>query len=157
MRYLISTAVILLMAVVPISAANFNLYNGTWLNPAPTPQAVTKLEISIVDSKARVHAFGQLRPKKDYDWGWESASSHSDGHLSVRYRNSSCTRFLTINLSGNTLVVKTRTHFTDNSGRPDRDDTDRLKRSLQPKPQTTPKPMDPVHPKPVTTSPQGKY
>ena len=157
MRHFISAAVILLLMVAPLSAANLNLYNGSWINPVSAPQAVTKIEISVVDSKARVNAFGQLHPKKDYHWGWESASSHADGHLSVRYRNSYCQRDLTITLTGNTLVVKTHTHFTDGSGRPDRDGTDRLNRYLQPSTQTTPKPMGTVHPKPVNNTPTGKY
>ena len=165
MRHLRSAATILLLMVGPLSAANLNLYNGTWMNPAPTPQAITKLEISVVDSKVHVHAFGQLRPKKDYDWGVEPASSYSDGHLTTRFETSSCVQNLTISLSGNKLVVKTHTHYTDGSGRPDRDETDTLKRSLTPTTQQTPKPVDPAHPKPMdpinpkpaSNTPSGKY
>ena len=157
MRHLLSILAIAFFLVGTAFAANLNQYNGTWFNPASAPQAITKLEIRVVDSKAHVHAFGQLRPKKDYDWGWENASSYADGHLSVRYRKSDCLRDLTINLSGNRLVVKTHTRYTDGSGRPNKDDTDRLNRYLQPATQTTPKPMGTVHPKPVDNAPTGKY
>jgi hypothetical protein len=140
------------------AGANLNLYNGTWINPAANPQAITKIEISVVDSKAHVHAWGQTRPKKDYDWGWEPASSSSDGHLGTRYQNSFCVRDVTITLtSSGRLVVKTHTRFTDTSGRPDRDDTDTLKRLLTPATQQTPKPVDPTHPKPANSAPEGKY
>jgi hypothetical protein len=163
-RLFLALALVALMAE-PAAAANFNLYNGTWINPAAAPQAITKIEIGVVDSKAHVHAWGQLRPKKDYDWGWEPASTYTDGHLATRYKNSSCVRDLTISLSGNALVVKTHTHFTDSSGRPDRDDTDTLKRLLTPTTQQTPKPLDPAHPKPMdpitpkpaSNTPSGKY
>ena len=164
MRHLIcATTMVLFM--IGTAAADLNLYNGTWTNPAASPQAITKLEIGVVDSKVHVHAFGQLRPKKDYDWGWEPASTYTDGHLATRYKNSSCVRDLTISLSGNALVVKTHTRFTDSSGRPDRDDTDTLKRLLTPTTQQTPKPLDPAHPKPMdpinpkpaSNTPSGKY
>ena len=154
MKRLFLALTLLALIVGSAAAANFNLYNGTWMNPAPAPQAITKIEIGVVDSKAHVHAWGQLRPKKDYDWGWEPASTYTDGHLSVRYQNSLCTHDLTITLSGNRLVVKTHTRYTDGSVR---DFTDRLNRYLQPSTQTTPTPMDPVHPKPVTAAPEGKY
>ena len=165
MKRLFLALVLLALIVVSAVAANLNLYNGTWLNPAPAPQAITKLEIGVVDSKVHVHAFGQLRPKKDYDWGWEPASTYTDGHLATRYKNSSCVRDLTISLSGNALVVKTHTRFTDSSGRPDRNDTDTLKRLLTPTTQQTPKPLDPAHPKPMdpitpkpaSNTPSGKY
>ena len=157
MRHLITAAVILLVMTAPLSAGDLSIYNGTWFNPAPTPQAVTKLEINT-DSQVLVHAYGQLRPKKDYDWGSKYADCHGDDRLFVSYRNSSWRRLLIISLSGNTLIVKTQTHFIDNSGRPNREDTDRLRRSLQPETQTTPTPMDPAHPKPIgNTTPTGKY
>lgn len=105
----------------PLSAADINLYNGIWINPSYAPQAVTKIEISVVDPKIRVHAFGQLCPKTDYDWGWESASSHDDSQLSARYRNTACLRDLTMTLTGNRLVVKTHTHYSDGSGRSNRE------------------------------------
>ena len=146
--------VLFMIGTVP--AANLNLYNGTWMNPAPAPQAITKLEISVVDSKVHVHAFGQLRPKKDYDWGSQYADCHGDDRLFVSYRNSSWRRLLIISLSGNTLIVKTQTHYTDDSGRPDKEDTDTLRRLLQPV-NPTPKPVGKVHPKPVSDTPTGKY
>jgi len=156
MRHFLSIIAISFFLVGTAFAANLNLYNGTWINPASAPRAITKLKIRVIDSKAHVHAFGQLRPKKDYDWGWGSASSHAGGQLSVRYRKSDCRRDLTITLSGNRLVVKTHTHYTDASGRPDKDDTDTLRRLLQPA-DPTPKPMGKVHPKPVSRTPTGKY
>jgi hypothetical protein len=166
MRHLLYTAAIAIFLVGSVAAANLNLYNGTWMNPSPAPQAITKLEIGVVDSKVHVHAFGQLHPKKDYDWGAEPANSYSDGHLTTRYQTSSCVRDLTISLTGSgRLVVKTHTHYTDSSGRPDRDDTDTLKRFLTPTTQQTPKPvdpvnpkpMDPINPKPASNTPTGKY
>ena len=165
MRHLVSTATILFVMAGPLFAANFNLYNGNWINLASVPQAITKIEISVVDSKAHVHAWGPLRPKKDYDWGWEPASTYTDGHLATCYKNSSCVRDLTISLSGNTLVVKTHTYFTNDSGQPDRDETDTLKRLRTPATQqppkpvdpAQPKPMDPNNPKPASNTPSGKY
>ncbi|GEM_PF-2243737 len=156
MKHLLLTTAIVLFLIGNASAANLNQYNGTWIKSGSDSPAVTKLDIQVVDSKAHVHAWGPERPRKDYDWGWAAASSHADGHLTVRYQNNSCRHNLTINLSGNRLIVMTLTHYTDDSGRPDKDDTDTLRRLLQPV-NPTPKPVGKVHPKPVSNTPTGKY
>lgn len=146
-------------------AADFNRYNGTWINPASGTLTVSKMEIGVVDSKVHAHTWGALQPKKDYDWGSTGASTYSDGHLVLRYRTATCTRNLTVNLtSQGSLVVKTRTHYTDGSGRTDSEVSETLRRTLTPSTQT-PKPMDRTHPKPAdrvyprsnSGEPTGKY
>ncbi len=141
-----------------VSAADFNRYKGTWGNLASGTLTVSKMEIGVEDSKVHIHTWGALRPKKDYDWGATGASTHSDGHLSLRYRTATCTRNLTVNLTRQgTIIVKTKTHYTDGSGRADTEVSETLRRVLIPDTQT-PEPMDPVNPIPASQyEPTGKY
>jgi hypothetical protein len=166
MKKIFITIVLSLFFAGIASAADFNRYNGTWGNYGSGTLTVTKMEISVVDSKVHVHTWGPLQPKKDYDWGWTPASTHADGHLSLRYKTSKWTRNLTVNLnSRGHLVVNTKTHYTDGSGKPDSEVRETLRRNLTPATQTpkpvdriSPRPAEKVNPKPYSSSaPTGKY
>ncbi len=132
MRQLFMAVTWVALAVGTVFAFSVEQYAGTWINRDSNTRGITKVEIRVNDSKADVRVWGKCHPA-DCDWGWENANSFTDGHLSAMYRNNFSVRNLKLTLSSRTtLVVKVHTHFTDNSGRPDRDNTYTFRRVLTP-------------------------
>ena len=132
MRRILVAATLVAMAASMALAFTVHQYAGTWLNRDSNTRGITKVEIQERDSKAKVRVWGKCQPA-DCDWGWENANSAYDGHLWTTYRNNFSTREVTFTMrSLTTLVVKEHTHFTDNSGRPDKNNTYTLIRVLTP-------------------------
>jgi hypothetical protein len=142
MKYFLSTLVIIFFITGTAVAANINQYKGKWINTDKNTRGVTKIIFSIDGGgKASVHVWGKCSPQ-DCDWGWKNCNSYLDGHLSARFRNDFSIKNLTINLiSQGKLKVKVHTRFTDNSGRPERENTYTFRRLLKPVTQT-PKPIN---------------
>lgn len=132
MRQLLVAVTLMMMAASIAFAFSVHQYAGTWINRDANTRGITKVEIREHDSKADVRVWAKCRPT-DCNWGWENANSYADGHLSTTYRNDFSVRDLTLTMSSrSTLVVKEHTRFTDNSGRPDRNNLYTLRRVFTP-------------------------
>ena len=97
---------------------------GEWIEDASTG-GITKVVIRIEGEDIFVHMWGSCSPT-DCDWGEVSTpvSDVADGFLSIEWTPSFCemTQILTCP-TPNRLKVESHTHYIDDSGRPDRDDT----------------------------------
>ncbi|MEI8102435.1 MAG: caspase domain-containing protein [Chlorobium sp.] len=110
-------------------AAYVDRFVGRWTNENPNTSGITRVEIESRLGKVSVHMWGKCHPN-DCDWGTtNSIEDNNDGILAVTWTMKFKTdkQQLSILENGN-LRVSGRTHFTDNSGRPDYDSTHYFKR-----------------------------
>lgn len=164
MKHFLMALIIGFFMVGTASSADINQYIGTWTNIDRNTRGITKMVFGgDGGGKINVHVWGKCSPQ-DCDWGWKSCNSHYDGHLFAQYRNNVSVTDLTMNMTNiSTLAVKANTRYTDNSGRPPRENMYTLRRLViqqqtpQPMNQAIPKPMDWRTPPPVTNQPTGKY
>jgi hypothetical protein len=101
-------------------------FAGHWENENPNTGGITRVEIRSDASTIFVHMWGKCYPT-DCDWGEETTgiSDANDGVLSIMWTFSFKveTQQLTVLLDGR-LMVTGHVHYTDDSGRPDRDYTE---------------------------------
>jgi hypothetical protein len=93
---------------------------GEWTNKVPKT-GITRVSIGQRLDKAIVRAWGACEPT-DCDWGnaQTAASSANSGTLQVEWNPGFDITHASLTIGeGNRLEVRTKTHFTDNSGRPD--------------------------------------
>ena len=118
----------MLMFLGPSSAsAGLDQFSGRWGNINTKTRGVTRLEISIVDSKVKVHAYGMCLPK-DCDLGELEGIAYAPN---VGSKLSETAQAITVSYAGgerimilrpianDRLQVETFTRFTDKSGRTD--------------------------------------
>lgn len=97
---------------------------GLWQNVDAQTGSLPQIQISMQGNQVIVHAWGACFPTY-CDWGQATASSSSNGTLSVVWQLGGIevnTQSLTI--SGGQLHSALHTHFIDGSGRPDYDAAD---------------------------------
>ena len=106
-------------------------FAGEWTNKNPKTSGITRVLIEQRLDKLIVQAWGACRPI-DCDWGATQtlASAASSGTIQVEWT----TNFDTVNATltigeDQQLEVKTKTHFTDSSGRPDYEGVEYFQRS----------------------------
>jgi hypothetical protein len=95
-------------------------FSGEWTNHVPRT-GITRVSIEQRLDKAIVHAWGACEPI-DCDWGTAqtAVSAANSGTLQVEWNPRFEITHATLTIGeGNRLEVRTKTHFTDNSGRPD--------------------------------------
>ncbi len=156
MKRLFLALIVFFLGMGIAAAADSRQYNGTWMNTDTNTRGITKVVVKGAGGKASVHVWGKCSPQ-DCDWGWENCNSYADGHLSTHYNNDFSVRNLTITMpNSGTLQVQAHTHYTDNSGRSDRDATYTFRRVFKPV-QQTPKPLGGFQVKPPSEEPTGKY
>ena len=124
----IALAVCLLVASSLSSAsANLNQFAGRWENTDPKTGGLTRLEISVIGTKVKVHAYGYCEPS-DCDLGEVEGVAYApsvDSNLTetakaitVKYTDGE--RIMVIRpAESNRLQVETFTRFSDKSGRAD--------------------------------------
>jgi hypothetical protein len=96
-------------------------FTGTWVNMNSTTGGVPRLTVEQKLDKAIVHGWGACLPK-ECDWGTAetAASEASSGRLQVEWNPGFSTKQATLTIGqGDRLEFKMKTHFKDNSGRPD--------------------------------------
>jgi hypothetical protein len=106
-------------------------FAGQWKNQNQATSGITRVLIDQRVDEAIVHAWGACHPT-DCDWGTAetAASAANSGRLQVEWKKGFeiTTAILTIG-EGNRLEVRTTTHFTDTSGRPDFESADYFERT----------------------------
>ena len=147
----------ILLVIGNAVADEYYEYGGTWVNTNPDTREITKVKIQNDGGKYGVQVWGKCHPQ-DCDWGGKPCNSYADSHLTARFTNDFSVRDLTFTMrDANVLEVKVHTRFTDNSGRPERETTERFRRQLTPTTQT-PRPLGKKFPKPAgSDEPTGKY
>jgi len=102
-------------------------FAGIWVNSDPNTRNVPQVTIETTSATtANVHVWGACTPTW-CDWGTTTASL-SSGAFQASYNPGFAVKQLSISRSGEQLVVKIHTHFTDNSGRADYDSTNIMNR-----------------------------
>ena len=98
----------------PVSALN-----GMWYGAAGT-KSITKIKIYKAGRRTKVHAWGKCHPN-DCDWGLANAQAINSTKLIVYWNQGFVRRRMVIRKVGaNRLKVRTFSHYTDGSGRPNR-------------------------------------
>ncbi len=112
--------------VIPTSTSTpvpLQAFAGQWFNEDPDTKDITHIEIDVEGASVMVHVWGKCEPK-DCDWGETQAdiSEAEKGILLVKWEFSfKVETQKMILLSDGRLQVTKHTHFTDNSGRSDRE------------------------------------
>lgn len=104
-------------------------FTGEWTNKNPRGE-ISHIEIDQRLNMANVHIWGRCTPS-DCDWGSAQtlASNANEGALQLRWDPGFAVRKTALTIGeGKRLQVATKTHFTDQSGRPDYDSVDYLER-----------------------------
>ncbi len=120
------TAVLLLLLTANSGFASMNQFAGSWKNVDANTRGITSLDISVMGTDAKVHAWGKCHPT-DCDWGTVQAFafapsvssdvfSGADTLIAVFVTSFSQTT-LVIKPAGNRLKVDSYDRFMDNSGR----------------------------------------
>ncbi|MEM7533926.1 MAG: cohesin domain-containing protein [Chloroflexota bacterium] len=102
---------------------NIGLFLGHWVNQDPHTDGITRVTIREEGDDLIIHMWGSCTPI-ECDWGdlTIAATEDDDGLLELTWVQSFATRSQTlILLPDGRLQVRQRTHFTDDSGRPDYD------------------------------------
>jgi hypothetical protein len=108
-------------------AAASDQFNGRWVNEDPNTRSITSVEIRSDQEKLKVRIWGACRPV-DCEWGESTAEGDNQRYL-LTWKTSFATRTQDLTLEGdNRLRIVTRTTFTDNSGRPNSEVVDLLRR-----------------------------
>jgi hypothetical protein len=119
-------AVLLLLLTATGGLASMNQFEGSWTNVDANTRGITNLDISVMGSNAKVHAWGKCHPT-DCDWGIVKAEafgpsvssdllSGADTLIAV-FTTSFSETTLVIKPAGNRLKVDSYDRFLDNSGR----------------------------------------
>ena len=107
--------------------ASLDQFAGRWENLDAKTRGLTRLEISIVDSKVKVHAYGNCEPS-DCDLGEVEGIAYAP---SVDSKLKETAQAITVSYAGGEMImivrpiangrlqVETFTRFTDKSGRID--------------------------------------
>jgi len=98
---------------------------GNWINEDENTRGITKAVIRTESDSIFVHMWGKCHPT-DCDWGEESTtnSDANDNQLSLEWNQGFVIRTQKVTyLESDRLRVEQHSHYIDNSGRPDRDDT----------------------------------
>jgi Fe-S cluster biogenesis protein NfuA len=99
---------------------------GHWTNENPNTGGITRVEIRSESNTIFVHMWGKCHPT-DCDWGETTTdiSDANDGVLSLTWTFSFSVETQQVSvLSDGRLQVVGHVHYTDDSGRPDRDYTE---------------------------------
>ncbi len=94
---------------------------GQWCNKDFNTGGVTRVHFRQEGDKLLAHMWGRCHPS-ECDWGKETATLADDGSVSLTWNQGFCitTQKLKL-LADGTLELANHTHYTDNSGRPDKD------------------------------------
>ncbi len=90
-----------------------------WMNVDPNTEGITSMMITPSGGSLNVETFGKCTPK-DCDWGAVQVPYAGTGPLTVPYKFSFKTTTLSAILDADWLNVTEDDHYTDSSGRPDR-------------------------------------
>ena len=90
-----------------------------WVNVDPTTEGITSMMITPSGGSLSVETFGKCTPT-DCDWGVVQVPYAGTGPLTVPYKFSFKTTTLSASLEADRLNVTEADHYTDSSGRPDR-------------------------------------
>lgn len=104
-----------------VGGATMTEFAGTWSNENPSIGIMTHISVNQQFDKALVHAWGRCCPT-DCDWGIARTQSSEAyyGSLEVEWPSKFSVRSATLTVEGRgRLQVKTKVHFTDDSGRSD--------------------------------------
>lgn len=125
-RTVVALVACMLMVFGSASAfANLDQFAGKWENIDANTRGLTRLEISVVDSKVKVHAYGACEPY-DCDLGEVEGIAYAPN---INSRIKETAQAVTAAYAGgerimvirpeadNRLQVETFTRFTDRSGR----------------------------------------
>lgn len=107
---------------------------GGWRNEDVNTRSITRVEVTSAADALFVHMWGKCHPQ-DCDWGQNTAdvSEATKGILKVTWVLSFATRTQQITiLPDGRMQVAGHTHFTDNSGRQDRDSVDHFVHDVSP-------------------------
>jgi len=96
-------------------------FEGEWTNKNPRTSGITRVLIEQRLDKLTVHAWGACQPA---DCDWQTTQAEASGANSGTIKVKWTTSFDVVNAAltigeGQRLEVRTKTHFTDGSGRPD--------------------------------------
>jgi hypothetical protein len=99
-----------------------NPWVGNWLNVDEESSGITKFSISNRDHRLVINMWGRCHPK-DCDWGSTVAepSESASNILHATWTKDFVISVQTLTLSSNRISLQGHDHYTDNSGRPDRD------------------------------------
>jgi tetratricopeptide (TPR) repeat protein len=106
-------------------------FSGIWINQDPNTGSITRIEIKQIANQLKIHMWGSCTPT-DCDWGTVDVdvSDATDGELNVTWDQGFAIRDQKISYQkSGSLIVTTHTHYTDNSGRSDRDDESAFSRA----------------------------
>jgi hypothetical protein len=107
-------------------AAASGQFNGQWANEDPNTRGITNVEIRSDQEKLKVRVWGACRPV-DCEWGESTAEADGPRYL-LTWKTSFATKTQELALEDNRLRIVTRTTFTDNSGRPNSEVVDFLRK-----------------------------
>ena len=120
-------ACMLLLFGSSIAFASLDQFAGRWENIDAKTRGLTRLEISIVDSKVKVHAYGHCMPSEcdlgevegiAYAPNVDSKLKESAQAITVSYARGE-TIMIVRPIANDRLQVETFTRFSDKSGRSD--------------------------------------
>jgi hypothetical protein len=127
----ISSSSVAAMQADPPPGANVAQFLGTWENENGHNGGTTRLAISQRLDRINIHQWGSCEPTDCDNGDVQTAVADSDdGTLDIEWTYANAiviSQRLTV-LSDGRLQLATHTHFIDNSGRPDFDSVDYLRR-----------------------------
>lgn len=128
MRLLYSclAAVLLLLLTATGGLAGMAQFDGSWTNVDTNTRGITKLDIAVMGTNAKVQGWGSCHPT-DCDWGTVQAQAFASGvssdilsgadTLIAVFDAGFSETTLVIKPAGNKLIVDSYDRFKDNSGR----------------------------------------
>jgi len=127
-RTIVAVVAFSLMIIASSSvSANLSQFAGKWENVDATTRGLTRLEISVVGTKVKFHAYGSCEPS-DCDLGEVEGTAYApsvDSDLKETAQAITVSRpggkdiMIVRPIAGDRLQVETFTRFTDTSGRSD--------------------------------------
>lgn len=119
-------AVLLLLLTATGGLASMAQFDGSWTNVDTNTRGITKLDIAVMGTNAKVQGWGSCHPT-DCDWGTVQGQAFASGVSSdilsgadtiiAVFDAGFSETTLVIKLAGNGLKVDTYDRFKDNSGR----------------------------------------
>lgn len=104
---------------------------GQWCNKDFNTRGITRVHITQVGNGLKVHMWGRCHPT-ECDWGEVTGTLDEGGRvIAVTWDQSFVVRTQKFQIKPDgALAVTTHSHYTDNSGRADRDETDLFVKGL---------------------------